>query len=57
MSKPQAVLTIYLATATCGLGALLLHQVNAAGAIIVLLMVVCILALVAILETVGRRGP
>ena len=25
MSKPQAVLTIYLATATCGLGALLLR--------------------------------
>ena len=28
MTKPQAVLTIYLATATCGLGALLLHQVD-----------------------------
>ena len=29
MSKAQAVLTIYLATATCGLAALLLHEVNA----------------------------
>ncbi len=57
LSKPRAVLTIYLATATCGLGALLLRQINAAGAIIVGLMVVCILALVAILEAVGRRGP
>ena len=34
MTKPQAVLTIYLATATCGLGALLLHQVDSIGAII-----------------------
>lgn len=55
MTKAQAVLTIYLTTATCGLGALLLHEVNLAGAIIVLLMVVCMLALVAVLETVGRR--
>ena len=57
MSKPQAVLTIYLATATCGLGALLLRRVDAAGALVVLLMVLCILALVAVLETTGRRGP
>ncbi|MCG2682777.1 MAG: undecaprenyl/decaprenyl-phosphate alpha-N-acetylglucosaminyl 1-phosphate transferase [Planctomycetales bacterium] len=57
LSKPRAVLTIYLATATCGLGALLLGKIDAVGAIIVGLMVVCILALVAILETVGRRGP
>ncbi len=57
LSKPQAVLTIYLATATCGLGALLLRQVNAFGAIVVMLMVACTLALVAILETVGRRKP
>ena len=56
MSKPQAVLTIYLTTATCGLGALLLHEVSLAGALIILLMVVCILALVAVLETAGRRG-
>ncbi len=39
MSKPQAVLTIYLATATCGLGALLLRQVDRFGAVVVLLMV------------------
>ncbi len=56
MTKPQAVLTIYLATATCGLGALLLHQVNTAGACVVLLMVACVLLLVAILERAGRRG-
>jgi UDP-GlcNAc:undecaprenyl-phosphate GlcNAc-1-phosphate transferase len=55
MTKPQAVLTIYLATATCGLGAFLLHQVDLAGACVILLLVACILVLVAILETAGRR--
>ena len=57
MSKPQAVLTVYLATATCGLGALLLHQVNLAGAAVVLLMVACVLLLVAILESTGLKKP
>jgi UDP-GlcNAc:undecaprenyl-phosphate/decaprenyl-phosphate GlcNAc-1-phosphate transferase len=55
MSKPQAVLTIYLTTATCGLAALLLHELSLAGAMVVFLMVLCILALVAVLETAGRR--
>jgi UDP-GlcNAc:undecaprenyl-phosphate GlcNAc-1-phosphate transferase len=56
MSPTRAVLTIYLATATCGLGALLLHQVKATGACIILLLVGCTLVLVGILETAGRRG-
>jgi len=56
MTPTQAVLTIYLATATCGLGALVLHQVDYTGAAIVLLVVVCVLVLVGILETVGRRA-
>ena len=55
MTKPQAVATIYLTTATCGLGALLLHQVNEIGACIILLLVGCILVLVGVLETAGRR--
>ena len=55
MSKKQAVLTIYLTTATCGLGALLLHQVELSGAAIILLLVGCTLLLVGILETTGRR--
>jgi len=55
MTPTQAVLTIYLATATCGLGGLLLRQLNPAGAAIVFLMIACTLLLVAILETVGRR--
>jgi UDP-GlcNAc:undecaprenyl-phosphate GlcNAc-1-phosphate transferase len=48
-------LTIYLATATCGLGALLLYQVELTGACIILLLVGCMLVLVGILETAGRR--
>ena len=55
MSKPQAVLTIYLLTATCGLGALLLHQVDTLGASIVLLLVGCVLSVVAILEATSRH--
>ena len=55
LSKGQAVLTIYLTTATCGLGALLLHQVDFFGAVVVLLVVVCVLLLLAILETTARR--
>ncbi|MBN1911940.1 MAG: undecaprenyl/decaprenyl-phosphate alpha-N-acetylglucosaminyl 1-phosphate transferase [Pirellulales bacterium] len=55
MTKTQAVLTIYLATATCGLGALLLHQVQWTGACVILLLVACVLLLVAILETTGHR--
>jgi len=57
MTKTQAVLTIYLATATCGLGAFLLHEVHdEVGAGVILLLVACTLVLVGILETAGRRG-
>lgn len=56
MTKGQAVLTIYLVTATCGLGGLLLHQVNAAGAAIVVAQVVCMMAVICVLEMTGRRG-
>jgi UDP-GlcNAc:undecaprenyl-phosphate GlcNAc-1-phosphate transferase len=55
LTKPQAVWTIYLTTAATGLGALLLYQVNAAGAGVILLMVLCVLAVIAILEQTGRR--
>jgi len=56
MSEPRAVWTIYLATAACGLGALLLHQVNLGGACVILLLVACMLLLIGILETAGRRS-
>jgi UDP-GlcNAc:undecaprenyl-phosphate/decaprenyl-phosphate GlcNAc-1-phosphate transferase len=54
-TKVQAVLTIYLTTLTCGLGALLLRRVDAFGAAVILLIVVCILALIAILESPRRK--
>jgi UDP-GlcNAc:undecaprenyl-phosphate GlcNAc-1-phosphate transferase len=55
LTKTQAVLTIYLTTAACGLGALLLHQVNEGGAVIVVLLIACLLAVIAILEMTARR--
>ncbi|MGD9646952.1 MAG: glycosyltransferase family 4 protein [Pirellulales bacterium] len=55
MTNTQAVLTIYLATATTGLGALLLYQVDLAGAAVILLLVACMLLLVTILESAARR--
>jgi UDP-GlcNAc:undecaprenyl-phosphate GlcNAc-1-phosphate transferase len=55
LSKGQAVLTIYLTTATCGLGALLLHEVSVFGAGVIVLSIVCVLALIGILESTARR--
>ena len=55
LSRSKAVLTIYLATFVCGLGALFLHRVTMLGAAAILLVVVALLAAVAILETYGRR--
>lgn len=59
LTKVQAVLTIYLTTAACGLGALVLPQVNGAGAVIIVLVIACLLGVIAILETTARRkvGP
>jgi len=55
LTKGQAVLTIYLLTATCGVGALLLHRVDAVGAGLITLLIACVLSLIAILETTARR--
>ena len=56
LSPPKAVLTIYLATLTTGLGGLLLYQVPGwSGATLVIALILCVLAIVAILETVGRK--
>ncbi len=55
LTKTQAVLTIYLATGACGLGAFLLHEVDTAGACIILLLVASMLVLIAILESAGRH--
>ena len=56
LSKPKAVGTVYLATATTGLGALLLYQVDTVGAAIVVAIVACVVSLIAILEIAGRSN-
>ncbi len=57
LSKRGAVLVVYLATVTMGLGALLLYRLSDwTGAAIVLALVACLLTIVAILETVGRSN-
>jgi UDP-GlcNAc:undecaprenyl-phosphate GlcNAc-1-phosphate transferase len=56
MTKGQAVLTIYLTTFICGLGALLLHQVDWLGALAIMMMIFCVLTLISVLETTGRKA-
>jgi UDP-GlcNAc:undecaprenyl-phosphate GlcNAc-1-phosphate transferase len=54
----HAVLTIHLATLMTGLGGLLLYKVSDwTGAWLVIALICCVLSVVAILETVGRREP
>jgi UDP-GlcNAc:undecaprenyl-phosphate GlcNAc-1-phosphate transferase len=56
LKPPKAVLTIHLATLTTGLGGLLLYQVPGwSGAMMVIALIGCVLAIIAILETVARK--
>jgi UDP-GlcNAc:undecaprenyl-phosphate GlcNAc-1-phosphate transferase len=56
LSRKYAVLTVHLATLTTGLGALLLYRLRDwYGASLVVVLILCVLAIVYILETVGRR--
>ena len=56
LTRRNAVLTVHLATLTTGLGALLLYRVSDwSGAALVIGMVLSVLAIIAILETVGRK--
>jgi UDP-GlcNAc:undecaprenyl-phosphate GlcNAc-1-phosphate transferase len=55
LGRTQAVLTIYLVTATCGLAAVLLTQVSLGQAVMVLGIVACMLLLIVILESTGWR--
>ena len=55
LSRTQAVLTIYLVTATCGLAAILVTHVSLGQVALVLGIVVCMLLLVVILESTGWR--
>jgi UDP-GlcNAc:undecaprenyl-phosphate GlcNAc-1-phosphate transferase len=56
LSRTYAVLTVHLATLTTGLGALLLYRLpDWYGASLVCLLILCVLTIIYILETVGRR--
>lgn len=58
LKSKYAVLTIYLATATTGLAGLLLYKVaDWSAALLILALVICVLTIVAILETAGRTKP
>lgn len=55
LSRLHAVLTIHLVTLTTGFGGLLLYQVEGwPGALLILALILCILAVIAILEFAGR---
>jgi UDP-GlcNAc:undecaprenyl-phosphate GlcNAc-1-phosphate transferase len=56
LSDTQTVLTLYLATLCTGVGATFLYQVNMAGAILIFIQTIMILAIIAILETTGKNG-
>ena len=56
MTKKQAVLTIYLATATCSLWALLLPRVDIYGAAIIVVGTLLVLGLVLVLESAGCKA-
>ncbi|GAC1451435.1 MAG: MraY family glycosyltransferase [Isosphaeraceae bacterium] len=55
LTPPRAVRTINLVTLASGLGALLLHRLNAVGAIVVVAQTICLLGVVAILELSSPR--
>jgi UDP-GlcNAc:undecaprenyl-phosphate/decaprenyl-phosphate GlcNAc-1-phosphate transferase len=56
LTSAHAVLTIDLVTLASGLGALLLHRLNALGATVVLAQSLCLIGVVAILELSGIRS-
>lgn len=58
LTRPGAVRTVHLCTLTTGLGGLLLYSVPGwTGAIIIVTLVLCVLAIIGVLETAGRRRP
>jgi len=57
LTRPQSVLLIYFISATLGLSAMLLENATTREAALVLLQAACVLAIVAILESVGRGRP
>ncbi len=55
LTDTQTVLTLYLATLCTGLGATFLYQVNLAGAILIFIQTIMVLAIIAILETTAKN--
>ncbi|MCA9052684.1 MAG: undecaprenyl/decaprenyl-phosphate alpha-N-acetylglucosaminyl 1-phosphate transferase [Planctomycetaceae bacterium] len=56
LSRPGAVRTVHLCTLTTGLGALLLYRVPGwTGAAVIVTLVLCVLSIIAVLETAVRR--
>ncbi|MBN2018701.1 MAG: undecaprenyl/decaprenyl-phosphate alpha-N-acetylglucosaminyl 1-phosphate transferase [Sedimentisphaerales bacterium] len=51
LSDTQTALTLYLATLCTGVGAIILYQVRPAGAVLIFIQTIMILAIIAILET------
>ena len=56
MTQRQAVLTIYLATACTGLGAIILSQMSTAGMVLVFVQTILIVSIIAILEHTGENN-
>ncbi len=54
LTRTQSVLVIYFISATLGLSAMLLERATGRQALLVLLQAGCVLAIVAVLEAVGR---
>lgn len=54
LTDTQTVLTLYLATLCTGVGATFLYQVNLAGAVLIFIQTIMVLAIIAILETTGK---
>lgn len=57
LSKSQSVLLIYFISATLGLSALLLERATTREAMLLLVQAACVLAIIAVIEGVGRGRP
>jgi hypothetical protein len=55
MQPWQAVLTIYLVTATVALGATVLYHANSVAILVIFAQTVAVFTIIGILETTGRR--
>jgi len=55
LSRPQAVLVIWLATLVCGMGAFMLHRVDMAGAVMVVAIVAAVLIGIAVVDLRSRK--